>query len=164
MVKKFVFVSFLCLSVVSSLVSFSAKNVNAQHTDVFNIDFDKTKTDKEKIKKGSIEVTECVTYNIAIDKEKLDKNDFSVYDLELLEVPTEEFSKFAWHQVNLITEEPISETQTRQAGHLNCSRTRKGTLYWVADGKKYVHWGHWTFWKCDKGESADAAKDEDEKK
>ncbi|MGR3318638.1 MAG: hypothetical protein ACUZ8O_09175 [Candidatus Anammoxibacter sp.] len=129
-------------------------NVSAQHIDVFNIDFDKkNKKNKNKNKEtGFIEVVEHTKYKVAIEKEKLEKNDFSVYDLELIEIPAEDLSRFAWHTVEVFTEKEIEQTQTREAGDLKCTRSRKGTMYWLSNGKKHVNWGIWTFWKCTKGE------------
>ncbi|MGR3176646.1 MAG: hypothetical protein ACUZ8E_01150, partial [Candidatus Anammoxibacter sp.] len=68
------------------------------------------------------------------------------------EIPPEDLSMFAWHIVEVFTEKEIDQTQTREAGDLKCSRSRKGTMYWLADGKKHVNWGMWTFWKCTKGD------------
>lgn len=144
--------SFLVCSFV--LVGSFTGNTYAQHTDVFNIDFEKK--DRNEVKgKGFIEVEECTTYKVAVEKEKLDNNDFSVHDLELIEIPPEDLSKFAWHIDPVILEEEIVQTQTRTAGNLDCTRSRHGTLYWMGNGKKHVNWGQWSFWKC--------AKDDKEK-
>lgn len=149
--KNVKFAFFLCCAISFIAAYFSIQNVSAQHIDVFNIDFDKKKK-KETKETGLIEVVEHTKYEIAVEKEKLDNNDFSVYDLEMIDIPEEDLSKFAWHTVELFLEKEITQSQTREAGDLKCTRSRKGTLYWLANGKKYVNWGAWTFWKCTKGE------------
>lgn len=151
-IRGLIFILSLFCSILAVSICFVANNVSAQHIDVFNIDFDKKKKEEAK-ETGFIEVVEYTKYKIAIEKEKLDKNDFNVYDLEMIEIPPEDLSKFAWHQVECILEEEISQSQTREAGDLKCTRSRKGTLYWLSDGKKHVNWGAWSFWKCAKGES-----------
>ncbi|MGR3221174.1 MAG: hypothetical protein ACUZ8H_15370 [Candidatus Anammoxibacter sp.] len=150
-IKNLVLVLSLFCFVLSAFVSTAINNVSAQHIDVFNIDFDKKNKKKKKNKEtGFIEVVEYTTYKIAVEKEKLEKNDFSVHDLELIEIPSEDLSKFAWHIFEVFTENDIDQTQTREAGNLKCIRSRKGTMYWLSDGKKHVNWGRWTFWKCTK--------------
>ena len=134
---------------------FVVKDIQAQHVDVFKIDFGKDKKEKKEseLETGYIEVNDCTTYKIAVEKGKLDNNDFDVYDLELFDIPEEDLSKFAWHQVPVIKEDDIVEIQTRTAGDLECKRSRSGKLYWLEDGKKHVNWGIWSFWKCDRGET-----------
>lgn len=154
-----------CLLIALSLAGLSASAVtsivSAQHTDVFNIDFEKKKKRNEKKDIGYLEVEEKIIYSIAIEKDKLDNNDFSVYDLEMIEIPEEDSTKFAWHQIECTLEKSITQTQIRSAGDLECDRSRKGTLYWLADGKKHVHWGAWTFWKCIKGDDDKDSEDDD---
>ena len=152
----------VALSLAGIYVSIVINSVSAQHTDVFNIDFEKKKKKKEKKNVGYIEVEEKIIYKIAIEKEKLDNNDFSVYDLEMIEIPEEDSTKFAWHQIACTLEKSITQEQIRSAGDLECDRSRKGTLYWLADGKKHVHWGAWTFWKCIKGDDDDDNDDDND--
>ena len=149
--KNVKLVIFLCCAVSFIAACYSIRNINAQHTDVFNIDFEKKKK-KESKDTDLIEVVEHTKYKIAVEKEKLENNDFSVYDLEMIDIPKEDLSKFAWHTVELFLEKEITQSQTREAGDLKCTRFRKGTLYWLANGKKHVNWGAWSFWKCTKGE------------
>lgn len=134
---------------------FAVKDTQAQHVDVFKMDFGKDKKDKKdsELETGYIEVNDCTTYKIAVEKEKLDNKDFSVYDLELFDISEEDLSKFAWHQVPVIKEDDIVAIQTRTAGDLECKRSRSGKLYWLSDGKKHVNWGIWSFWKCDRDET-----------
>lgn len=149
--KNITFILFLFCAVSLITDCFSIQNISAQHTDVFNIDFEKKKK-KESKDTDFIEVVEHIKYKIAVEKEKLKNNDFSVYDLEMIDIPKEDLSKFAWHTVELFLEKEITQSQTREAGDLKCTRSRKGTLYWLSNGKKHVNWGAWTFWKCTKGE------------
>lgn len=149
MVKRKIIVVSLLFFLLSGF-GITINSVNAQHSDVFNIDFDKTKKDKQKkkIATGFIDVVESSKYSIILEKDKLDKNDFSVYDLELFDIPEGDASKYQWHQVPVKEEVHFNQTQTREAGDLFCSRARKGNLYWLTDGKKFVDWGAWSFWSC----------------
>lgn len=159
MIKKGI-ISALFLVVLSGVVFVVQDSVNAQHTDVFNIDFDKTK--KEKVDKmgetGLLDVVETTKYTVIMEKNKLDNNDFTVHDLELFDIPPEDAFKFQWHQVSVKGEQQLNEVQTRSAGGLDCTRARKGSLYWLSNGTKHVIWGIWSYWQCNKDEKTDKAK------
>lgn len=147
--------SWILLTLLFSLVLyisglFFMRCVVAQHIDVFKLDFSKKGEEDKKLEVDFIDVEDSIKYTVAIEKEKLGNKDFNVYDLELLEIPPEDLNKFLWHQVECLIEENISQSHTRKAGTLKCTRSRSGTLYWLADGKKYVHWGRWSFWNCTK--------------
>ncbi len=147
----------LSLFVLFGLICIVQKQAIAQHTDVFNIDFDKTKKalEKQKAEYSYLEVEEKTKYSILIENDKLEKNDFSVHDLELIEIPLEDVTKYQWHSVSIKAEGQINETQTREAGDLECERARKGSLYWLSDGTKHVTWGIWSFWSCSKDSTED---------
>lgn len=151
-INSWIFRTLLFPIVLSISCLFFVRCVVAQHIDVFKLDFSKKGEEEKKLEADLIEVEDSIKYTVAIEKEKLGNKDFNVYDLELLEIPPEDLNKFLWHQVECLIEENISQSQTRKAGPLKCTRSRSGMLYWLADGKKYVHWGRWSFWNCTKEE------------
>ncbi len=74
-------------------------------------------------------------------------------DIELWEIVDK--SPFEWHQVDYYLESEIMEVNTRTFGKQKCERVRKGTLFWLKDGKKCVFWTRWSVWDCRPEEERD---------
>jgi hypothetical protein len=124
------------------------KMVYAQHIDVFNLDKDKL---PRKIKPDApemewVEVEDRIKYEVAVEKSKYEAKDLMMEDIELWEIADK--SPFEWHQVDYYLEGEIKETHTRTFGKQKCERFRKGTLFWLKDGKKCVFWTKWSTWDC----------------
>jgi hypothetical protein len=131
------------------------KIVHAQHIDVFNLDKDQL---PKKVKPDAPEmewvvVEDRVSYKVAVEKSKYDSKDLKMEDIELWEIVDK--SPFEWHQVDYYLESEIMEVNTRTFGKQNCERFRKGTLFWLKDGKKCVFWTRWSVWDCRPEEERD---------
>ena len=134
--------------------SFKMKMVHAQHTDVFNLYLDKgpKEDDGLGVVKPDAPEAEWITvedhfaYKVSVEKSKYDAKDLTMADIELWEIVDK--SPFEWHQVDYYIEGEIKETHTRTFGKQKCDRVRKGTLFWLKDGKKCVYWTKWTTWDC----------------
>ena len=152
-----VFVFFACIDCLIS------KSVHAQHTDVFNLYIDKgpKKDDIAKDVKPDapeaewIEVENRFKYKVSVDKSKYEAKDLTMADIELWEIVDK--SPFEWHQVDYYLEGDIEEIHTRTFGKQNCVRKRKGSLFWLKDGKKCVYWTEWTTWDCRPDDERDIA-------
>ncbi|MBO1225305.1 MAG: hypothetical protein JYX80_12865 [Candidatus Scalindua sediminis] len=131
------------------------KMVHAQHIDVFNLDKDQL---PKKVKPDTPEmewvvVEDRVRYKVAVEKSKYDSKDLKMEDIELWEIVDK--SPFEWHQVDYYLESEIKEINTRTFGKQKCERFRKGTLFWLKDGKKAVFWTRWSVWDCRPEEERD---------
>ena len=143
-----VFVFFACIDCLI------LKSVHAQHTDVFNLYIDKgpKKDDIAKDVKPDapeaewIEVENRFKYKVTVDKSKYEAKDLTMADIELWEIVDK--SPFEWHQVDYYLEADIEEIHMRTFGKQNCIRKRKGSLFWLKDGKKCVYWTKWSTWDC----------------
>ncbi len=139
--------------------------VHAQHTDVFNLYKDKgPNKDKDDIAKDVkpdapeaewIEVENNFKYKVSVEKSKYEAKDLVMTDIELWEIVDK--SPFEWHQVEYYLEGDIEEIHTRTFGKQNCVRKRKGSLFWLKDGKKCVYWTNWSTWDCRSEEERDIA-------
>jgi len=126
----------------------------AQHTDVFNLYQDKVPGKDERmktVKPGApeaewIDVENVFRYEVAVEKSKVAERDLTMEDVELWEVVDK--SPFEWHQVDYYLEGEIKEIHTRSFGQQKCDRVRKGTLFWLKDGRKCVYWTKWSPWDC----------------
>lgn len=129
-------------------------NINAQHTDVFNLYKDKgpekngisTDVKPETPEAEWIEVENHFKYKVSVEKSKYEKKDLTMADIELWEIMDK--SPFEWHQVDYYLEGDIEEIHTRTFGKQECIRARKGSLFWLKDGKKCVYWTKWSTWDC----------------
>ncbi len=131
------------------------KMVHAQHIDVFNLDKDQL---PKKIKPDApefelITVEEHITYQVPVEKNKYEAKDLIMDNIELWEIVDK--SPFVWHQVDYYLEQDIVETHTRTFGKQKCERSRKGTIFWLKDGKKSVYWAIWSVWDCRPEEERD---------
>ncbi len=143
-----VFVFFACIDCLI------LKSVHAQHTDVFNLYKDKgpKKDDIAKDVKPDapeaewIEVENRFKYKVSVDKSKYEAKDLTMADIELWEIVDK--SPFEWHQVDYYLEGDIEEIHTRTFGKQSCIRKRKGSLFWLKDGRKCVYWPPWSTWDC----------------
>ncbi len=153
----FVFFACICGTVLT--------RVHAQHTDVFNLYKDKgpnkDKGDSVKDVKPDapeaewIEVENSFKYKVSVEKSKYEAKDLAMADIELWEIVDK--SPFEWHQVDYYLEGDIEEIHTRTFGKQNCVRKRKGSLFWLKDGKKCVYWTNWTTWDCRPEDERDIA-------
>ncbi len=141
--------TFLTMNIFSVVVGGSGLGmVHAQHIDVFNLDKDQL---PKKIKPDAPEmewvvVEDRVRYEVAVEKSKYDSKDIAMADIELWEIVDK--SPFEWHQVDYYLESDIKEIHTRTFGKQKCERFRKGTLFWLKNGKKCVFWTKWSTWDC----------------
>ncbi|MFQ5713487.1 MAG: hypothetical protein ACE5GU_05605 [Candidatus Scalinduaceae bacterium] len=141
--------TFLTINIFSFFIDgLVLKMVHAQHIDVFNLDKDQL---PKKVKPDApetewVEVEDRVRYEVAVEKSKYDSNDLKMEDIELWEIVDK--SPFEWHQVDYYLESEIKEIHTRTFGKQKCDRVRKGTLFWLKDGKKVVYWTPWSVWDC----------------
>ncbi len=148
---KIVLAVFIFFACIDCLI---LKSVYAQHTDVFNLYKDKgpKKDDIAKDVKPDapeaewIEVENYFKYKVSVDKSKYEAKDLTMADIELWEIVDK--SPFEWHQVDYYLEGDIEEIHTRTFGKQNCIRKRKGSLFWLKDGKKCVYWTPWSTWDC----------------
>ena len=124
------------------------KIVSAQHTDVFNLDKDKLpkRVEPDAPETEWIVVEDRVRYDVAVDKSKYEAGDLQMENIQLWEIVDK--SPFEWHQVEYYLEGDIVETHIRTFGKQECGRSRKGTLFWLKDGKKCAYWGAWAVWDC----------------
>jgi hypothetical protein len=130
------------------------KTTHAQHTDVFNLYIDKgpQKDDIVKDVKPDAPEAEWITvedhfaYKVSVEKNKFEAKNLTMADIELWEITDK--SPFEWHQVDYYIEGEIREMHTRTFGKQKCDRVRKGTLFWLKDGKKCVYWTKWSTWDC----------------
>jgi hypothetical protein len=127
---------------------FKWKTVCAQHTDVFNLDKDELprRVKPDAPESEWIVVDDHITYKVVVEKSKYDAKDLTMADIELWEITDK--APFEWHQVDYYVEGEIKETHTRTFGKQKCDRVRKGTVFWLKDGKKCVYWTKWTTWDC----------------
>jgi len=128
--------------------SFNNKAVYAQHIDVFNLDKNELpkKVQPDAPEYELITVEERITYQVPVEKNKYEAKDLIMDNIELWEIVDK--SPFVWHQVNYYLEQDIVETHTRTFGKQKCERSRKGTIFWLKDGKKSVYWAVWSVWDC----------------
>lgn len=124
------------------------KSAHAQHIDVFNLDKNelprKVKPDAPETEWVAVE--NSLRYEVAVEKNKYETMDLTMEDIELWEITDK--TPFEWHQVDYYLEGEIKERHTRTFGKQKCDRVRKGTLFWLKDGKKCVYWTKWTVWDC----------------
>jgi hypothetical protein len=127
---------------------FKWKTVYAQHTDVFNLDKDELprRVKPDAPESEWIVVDDHITYKVVVEKSKYDAKDLTMADIELWEITDK--APFEWHQVDYYVEGEIKEMHTRTFGKQKCDRVRKGTVFWLKDGKKCVYWTKWTTWDC----------------
>ncbi len=133
---------------------FILTNVNAQHTDVFNLYQDKGPKQDDVVKDVKpdapesewIEVENQYKYKVSVEKSKYEAKGLTMADIELWEIVDK--SPFEWHQVDYYLEADIEEIHTRTFGKQSCIRKRKGSLFWLKDGKKCVYWTNWSTWDC----------------
>ncbi|MDP6433463.1 MAG: hypothetical protein QGI15_03990, partial [Candidatus Scalindua sp.] len=85
-------------------------------------------------------------YEVSVEKNKYEAKDLTMADIELWEITDK--SPFEWHQIDYYLESEIKEIHTRTFGKQKCDRMRKGSLFWLKDGKKCVYWTKWTTWDC----------------
>ena len=143
-----VFVFFACIDCLI------VKSVHAQHTDVFNLYKDKgpekdgntneVKPDAPEVE--WIEVENHIKYKVSVEKSKYEAKDLTMADIELWEIVDK--TPFEWHQIDFYLEGDIVEIHTRTFGKQNCIRKRKGSLFWLKDGRKCVYWTPWSTWDC----------------
>ena len=130
------------------------KIIHAQHTDVFNLYQDKVPGKDERMETVKpdapeaewIDVENHFTYKVSVEKSKYEAKDLTMADIELWEIVDK--SPFEWHQVDYYLEGDIKEIHTRTFGKQNCIRERKGSLFWLKDGRKCVYWTPWSTWDC----------------
>lgn len=155
---KIVLAVFVCLACIDGLI---LKSVHAQHTDVFNLYMDKGPED-DSITKGVkpdspevewIEVENRIKYKVSVEKSKYEANDLTMADIELWEIVDK--TPFEWHQIDFYLEGDIEEIHSRIFGKQNCVRNRKGSLFWLKDGRKCVYWTPWSTWDCRPDEERD---------
>ncbi|MGR3304473.1 MAG: hypothetical protein ACUZ8I_18510 [Candidatus Scalindua sp.] len=127
---------------------FKWKTACAQHTDVFNLDKDELprRVKPDAPESEWIVVDDHITYKVVVEKSKYDAKDLTMADIELWEITDK--APFEWHQVDYYVEGEIKEMHTRTFGKQKCDRVRKGTVFWLKDGKKCVYWTKWTTWDC----------------
>ncbi len=148
--------TFLTINIFSVFIDgLVLKMVHAQHIDVFNLDKNEM---PKKIKPDAPEmewvvVEDRVSYKVAVEKSKYDSKDLKMEDIELWEIVDK--SPFEWHQVDYYLESEIKEINTRSFGKQKCERARKGTMFWLKDGKKCVFWTRWSVWDCRPEEERD---------
>ena len=154
---KIVLAVFVFLACIDCLI---LKSVHAQHTDVFNLYQDKgpnnpnnlNKKDTAKdVKPGMpevelIEVENNIKYKVSVEKSKYEEKDLTMADIELWEIVDK--TPFEWHQIDFILEADIEEIHTRTFGKQGCIRKRKGSVFWLNDGRKCVYWTPWSTWDC----------------
>ncbi len=155
------FIFFVCIH------GFILTNVHAQHTDVFNLYQDKgpnnPNNNKDMIKDVKpdvpetewIEVENHIKYKVSVEKSKYESKDLTMADIELWEIVDK--TPFEWHQIDFYLEGEIEEIHSRTFGKQGCIRKRKGSLFWLKDGKKCVYWTPWSTWDCRPEEERDAA-------
>ncbi len=152
-----VFVFFACIDCLI------VKSVHAQHTDVFNLYKDKgpekdgntkeVKPDAPEVE--WIEVENHIKYKVSVEKTKYDAKDLTMADIELWEIVDK--TPFEWHQIDFYLEGDIEEIHTRTFGKQSCIRKRKGSVFWLKDGRKCVYWTPWSTWDCRSEEESGAA-------
>ncbi len=143
-----VFVFFACIDCLI------VKSVHAQHTDVFNLYKDKGPEDDSIIKGVKpdapevewIEVENHIKYKVSVEKSKYEAKDLTMADIELWEIVDK--TPFEWHQIDFYLEGDIEEIHSRTFGKQDCIRKRKGSLFWLKDGRKCVYWTPWSTWDC----------------
>lgn len=149
---KIVLAVFILFACIGGLV---LKNAYAQHTDVFNLYQDKVPHRRDKHTKDAkpdapeaewITVENHFTYKVSVEKSKFEAKDLTMADIELWEIVDK--SPFEWHQVDYYLEGDIEEIHVRRFGKQECVRARKGSLFWLKDGKKCVYWTKWSTWDC----------------
>ncbi|GAX59424.1 kinesin-like protein [Candidatus Scalindua japonica] len=157
----------LALSVFFACIhGFVLTDIHAQHTDVFNLYQDKGPNNQNNddttkdVKPGApeaewIEVENHIKYKVSVDKSKYEAKDLTMADIELWEIVDK--TPFEWHQVDFYLEGDIEEVHTRTFGKQECIRKRKGSLFWLKDGKKCVYWTPWSTWDCRSGEEKEGA-------
>ena len=133
---------------------FKCKTVHAQHTDVFNLYLGKGP--KKGVGRGEVKpdapeaewivVEDHITYKVVVEKSKYEAKDLTMANIELWEITDK--APFEWHQVDFYIKGEIKEMHTRTFGKQKCDRVRKGTLFWLKDGKKCVYWTKWSTWDC----------------
>ncbi len=136
-------------------------NVHAQHTDVFNLYQDKGPQQNDIAKDVKpdapevewIEVENHFKYKVSVERSKYEAQNLAMADIELWEIVDK--SPFEWHQVDYYLEGDIEEIHTRNFGKQKCFRVRKGSLFWLKDGKKCVYWTKWSTWDCRPEEERD---------
>jgi hypothetical protein len=157
---KIVLAVFVCLACIDGLI---LRTVHAQHTDVFNLYKDKGPED-DSITKGVkpdspevkwIEVENRIKYKVSVEKSKYEANDLTMADIELWEIVDK--TPFEWHQIDFYLEGDIEEIHSRIFGKQDCIRKRKGSLFWLKDGRKCVYWTPWSTWDCRPEEERDIA-------
>ncbi|KHE93403.1 MAG: hypothetical protein K8F52_05550 [Candidatus Scalindua rubra] len=157
---KIVLAVFVSLACIDGLI---LKSVHAQHTDVFNLYKDKGPEKDSNTKEVTpdapevewIEVENHVRYKVSVEKGKYEAKDLAMADIELWEIVDK--TPFEWHQVDFYLEGDIEEIHTRDFGKQGCIRKRKGSLFWLKDGKKCVYWTPWSTWDCRPEEERDIA-------
>jgi hypothetical protein len=152
-----VFVFFACIDCLI------VKSVHAQHTDVFNLYKDKgpekdgntkeVKPDAPEVE--WIEVENHIKYKVSVEKSKYEAKDLTMADIELWEIVDK--TPFEWHQIDFYLEGDIEEIHTRTFGKQGCIRKRKGSVFWLKDGRKCVYWTPWSTWDCRPEEERDTA-------
>jgi hypothetical protein len=148
---KIVLAVFVCVACIDGLI---LKSVHAQHTDVFNLYKDKgpEKDDIDKKVKPDapevqwIEVENHIKYKVSVEKSKYEAKDLTMADIELWEIVDK--TPFEWHQIDFYLEGEIEEIHSRAFGKQGCIRKRKGSLFWLKDGRKCVYWTPWSTWDC----------------
>ncbi len=149
-----VFAFFACMDCLIS------KSVHAQHTDVFNLYQDKgpnnpnNREDSDAAKEVKpdeptvewIDVENHIKYKVSVEKSKYEAKDLTMADIELWEIVDK--TPFEWHQIDFYLEGEIEEIHSRTFGKQECVRKRKGSLFWLKDGKKCVYWTPWSTWDC----------------
>jgi hypothetical protein len=157
---KIVLAVFVCFACIDGLI---LKRVHAQHTDVFNLYKDKGPED-DSIAKGVkpdspevkwIEVENHIRYKVSVEKSKYEAKDLTMADIELWEIVDK--TPFEWHQIDFYLEGDIEEIHSRVFGKQDCIRKRKGSLFWLKDGRKCVYWTPWSTWDCRPEEERDIA-------
>ncbi len=157
---KIVLAVFVCLACVDGLI---LKSAHAQHTDVFNLYKDKgpekdgntkeVKPDAPEVE--WIEVANNIKYKVSVEKSKYEAKDLTMADIELWEIVDK--TPFEWHQIDFYLEGDIEEIHSRVFGKQSCIRKRKGSLFWLKDGRKCVYWTPWSTWDCRPEEERDIA-------
>ncbi len=152
-----VFVFFACIDCLI------VKSVHAQHTDVFNLYKDKgpeKDANTKEVKPDTpevewIEVENHIKYKVSVEKSKYEAKDLTMADIELWEIVDK--TPFEWHQIDFYLEGDIEEIHSRVFGKQSCIRKRKGSLFWLKDGRKCVYWTPWSTWDCRPEEESGAA-------
>ncbi len=139
---------FSIIIILSAIFDSSNKAVYAQHTDVFNLDKDELPKKDIPIAPEFelITVEDRITYEVPVDRKKYEAKDLLMENIELWEIVDK--SPFEWHQVDYYLEHDIVETHIRTFGKQECEHSRKGTIFWLKDGKKVVYWTVWSIWDC----------------